>query len=80
MKKILAKTFAFSFLAASMLASCSSDNTTGVDTEGTETNTTESQPNMGGKTGDSAEMDSIPGDTSNTMQNNATDHSGHDHD
>lgn len=79
---ITIKTFAFTFLAAGMLASCSSENTTGVEMEGTGT-TTESQPNMGGKTGDSAEMDSIPGDTDNTSteQNNGnqTDHSSHDH-
>lgn len=80
MKRMFLKTFAFTFLAAGILVSCSSENTTGVDTEGVET-TTESQPNMGGKTGNSAELDSIPVDTSSTtpMQGNGTDHSGHDH-
>lgn len=79
MKRIFIKTFAFTFLAAGMLASCSTDNTTGVETEGTET-TTGSQPNMGGRTGDSPELDSIPGDTSNTTtMQGGTDHSTHGH-
>lgn len=69
MKKILLRTFAFTFLAASMLVSCTSDNTTGVETDNTGT-TTESQPNMGGRTGDSAELDSVPTNNGNTNQNN----------
>lgn len=68
MKKISVRAFAFAFLAAGMLVSCTSENTTGVETEGTQTEgMNESQPNMGGKTGDSAEIDSVA-----TEENNAT--------
>lgn len=83
MKRITIKTFAFTFLAAGMLAGCSTENTTGVETENTGT-TTESQPNMGGRTGDSAELDSVPAEgtdnnTTNQNNGNGTDHSTHDH-
>jgi hypothetical protein len=82
MKNISIKIFACTFFAAGILAGCTSENTTGVETENIET-TTESQPNMGGKTGDSADIDSsaVNTDNSTSTQNNgnATDHSGHDH-
>lgn len=69
MKKIFLRTCVFTFLAAGMLVGCTSENTTGVETEGTETEgNIESQPNMGGKTGNTAGLDSIAteeGDTTN---------------
>ncbi len=64
MKKILIRTFAFIFLTAGTITSCKSENTTGVETEGN----IESQPNMGGKTGNAVGIDSIAteeGDTTN---------------
>jgi len=68
MKKIALKTMAIAFTVAAGLSSCSSENTTGVETEttGAETEVEESQPNLGGKTGNSPELDSIATEEGNS--------------
>ena len=71
MKKIFLRTCAFTFITAAILAGCTSDNTTGVETEGTETETNmESDPNMGGKTGNTGTLDSLAIEGDTTQENN----------